>query len=215
MAILQYYIAFLPLLIFAIFALLLFVKKWIDDHQRSKTSGDKLLRSAGDSRRVEIENIDAKINTCLIYIGIAIAFQIIGFTFLTSALNGAVLSYLLGVVSVTTVTFSLWYLIKTTILVLKRSRCSDGFHGECISENLLSVLMLDGYRVFHDLQFEGLNIDHALVGPAGVFAVETKLRKSGSRSKIQSLNSMDKTCIGPKKEYPTSGFRTLLIGPLY
>jgi hypothetical protein len=173
----QYYIVFLPLLIFAIFALLLFAKKWGDDHRRSIIHDEKLLRSAGDSRRTEIDTIDAKINNCLVFIGIGVAVQIIAFTFLTSTLSGAVLGYLLGIVSVTTVSFTLWYLIKTTILVLKRSRCSDGFHGECITGNQLSVLMLDGYRIFHDLQFEDLNIDHALVGPAGVFAVETKLWK--------------------------------------
>ena len=173
----QYYFAFLPLLIFAIFALLLFAKKWGDDHRRSKIHDEKLLRSAGDSRRTEIETIDAKINNCLVFIGIGVAVQIIGFTFLTSTLSGTILSYLLGIVSVTTVSFTLWYLIKTTLLMLKRSRCSDGYHGECITGNQLSVLMLDGYRVFHDLQFEDINIDHALVGPAGVFAVETKLRK--------------------------------------
>ena len=33
-----------------------------------------------------------------------------------------------------------------------------------------------GYRAFHDLCGVGYNIDHVLVGPAGVFAIETKFR---------------------------------------
>jgi hypothetical protein len=36
--------------------------------------------------------------------------------------------------------------------------------------------MRNGYQVFHDLPAEGFNIDHVVVGPAGVFAVETKGR---------------------------------------
>jgi hypothetical protein len=33
-----------------------------------------------------------------------------------------------------------------------------------------------GYRVTHDLTRDGFNIDHVAVGPAGVFAIETKFR---------------------------------------
>jgi hypothetical protein len=38
----------------------------------------------------------------------------------------------------------------------------------------LERLRLDGYEIFHDLVGDGFNIDHALIGPAGVFTVETK-----------------------------------------
>ena len=41
----------------------------------------------------------------------------------------------------------------------------------------LNQLMASGFRVFHDLPFDGFNIDHVLVGPPGVFAVETKTRR--------------------------------------
>ncbi len=40
----------------------------------------------------------------------------------------------------------------------------------------LDQLMRSGFRVFHDLQFQGFNVDHIVVGAAGVFAVETKGR---------------------------------------
>lgn len=36
--------------------------------------------------------------------------------------------------------------------------------------------MLKGYRVFHDFPADKFNIDHIVVGPNGVFAVETKAR---------------------------------------
>lgn len=207
---LQYYIAFLPLLIFAIFALLLFAKKWVDDQRRSKFVGEQLLRSPGDSRRTEIDNIDAKINDCLMYIGIGVAVQIIGFTFLTTTLKGTLLSYLLGIVSVSTVSFTLWYLIKTTLLVLKRGSCADGFHGECITGNQLSVLMLDGYRVFHDLQFEDLNIDHAFVGPGGVFAVETKMRRKRKSLKDPVVRFDGEKLNWPYKRVNNSGIQDAL-----
>ena len=57
---------------------------------------------------------------------------------------------------------------------------------QAMAELLLPLLPL-GYKVFHDVPGEGKwNIDHVVVGPAGVFAIETKYRtkrpgKSGER----------------------------------
>ena len=174
---LEYYIAFLPLLLFIIFALLLFAKKWTEDYHWTKLSPERILRSPGDSRRMEMERIDSTINDCLIYVGIAVAVQIIAFTFLTAMLSGAFLTYTLGFASIVTLTFSLWYLGKLGGLIFKRSKHADGYHAERLTGDQLNILMLEGYRVFHDLQFDGFNIDHVLVGPGGVFAVETVLRR--------------------------------------
>jgi len=48
----------------------------------------------------------------------------------------------------------------------------------------LDQLMRFGFRVFHDVQADKFNVDHFVVGPAGVFAVETKGRskRSGDRA---------------------------------
>jgi hypothetical protein len=40
----------------------------------------------------------------------------------------------------------------------------------------LNLLMLQGYKVFHDFPADNFNFDHIVIGPAGVFAVETKAR---------------------------------------
>jgi hypothetical protein len=178
---LQYYLAFLPLLFFAIFALLLFTMKLVDDRRWNKASEKKLLRSPGDSRRREIADIDAAINDSLMYIGVWVTVQIIAYTFLTAMLRGAILSYLVAAVSVVTVSFTIWYLVKTALQIAKRKQSSDSYFAERMTGDQLSTLILDGYRVFHDLQFDRFNIDHAIVGPAGVFAFETKhkrIRKS-------------------------------------
>ena len=44
-----------------------------------------------------------------------------------------------------------------------------------VAEALDDVRSL-GYAPFHDLRRDGYNIDHVVVGPAGVFAIETKFR---------------------------------------
>jgi Nuclease-related domain len=51
-----------------------------------------------------------------------------------------------------------------------------GERGELRVAEILDDLRGIGYRAFHDLVGNGYNIDHVVVGPAGVFAIETKFR---------------------------------------
>lgn len=52
-----------------------------------------------------------------------------------------------------------------------------GFQGERYVGEELNQLLKIGFRVYHDLPFDKFNIDHVLVGPPGVYAVETKTRR--------------------------------------
>jgi hypothetical protein len=53
-----------------------------------------------------------------------------------------------------------------------------GFMGERVVGEELNQLLAVGFRVFHDVPFDNngkkFNIDHVLVGPPGVYAIETK-----------------------------------------
>lgn len=49
-----------------------------------------------------------------------------------------------------------------------------GISGEVAVGQYLDRLHFNGYQVFHDVQGENFNLDHVLIGPAGVFTVETK-----------------------------------------
>ena len=50
----------------------------------------------------------------------------------------------------------------------------QGSEGERAVGQFLERLRADGYSIFHDLVGKGFNIDHVLIGPAGVFTIETK-----------------------------------------
>ena len=62
-----------------------------------------------------------------------------------------------------------------------------GLAGEQAVAEQLQPLFAAGYHIFHDIPGNGKwNIDHVAVGPAGVFAIETKYRtkkpgRSGTR----------------------------------
>ncbi|MDO9385102.1 MAG: nuclease-related domain-containing protein [Thiobacillus sp.] len=49
-----------------------------------------------------------------------------------------------------------------------------GIEGEKAVGQFLERLRENGYQVFHDLIGAGFNVDHVVIGPAGVFTVETK-----------------------------------------
>ncbi|MGH2635682.1 MAG: nuclease-related domain-containing protein [Actinomycetota bacterium] len=50
----------------------------------------------------------------------------------------------------------------------------SGIRGEVRVAGLLAELEPDGYRVLHDVDLGRGNADHVLIGPAGVFVIETK-----------------------------------------
>lgn len=70
-----------------------------------------------------------------------------------------------------------WWNIRRSFEAAKNVRL--GLEGERAVADTLAALAEDGYQVFHDLpsQRGDGNIDHVLVGPAGVFVIETKTRR--------------------------------------
>jgi hypothetical protein len=73
--------------------------------------------------------------------------------------------------------FELYFIFKLLSTFSKRRRLRLGYEGELAVGQELIQLMRDGYFVFHDFPTDKFNIDHIIVGPAGVFAVETKARQ--------------------------------------
>jgi hypothetical protein len=55
-----------------------------------------------------------------------------------------------------------------------RERARDGLLAERVTGMQLNRLVADGCIVMHDLPGEGFNVDHVVIAPRGVYAVETK-----------------------------------------
>jgi len=51
---------------------------------------------------------------------------------------------------------------------------NQGIEGEKVVGQYLEKLREQGYQVFHDLLGDTFNVDHVIIGPAGVFTIETK-----------------------------------------
>lgn len=70
---------------------------------------------------------------------------------------------------------ALIYALFRTPKVLKELRqLRQARDGEKAVGQFLEGLRRDGHVIFHDLLASGFNVDHVIVGPKGVFTVETK-----------------------------------------
>jgi hypothetical protein len=56
-----------------------------------------------------------------------------------------------------------------------------GRDGERAVGRTLERLVADGYHVFHDIVGPNWNIDHLMIGPGGIFTIETKTRSKLER----------------------------------
>jgi len=65
---------------------------------------------------------------------------------------------------------------KIVVSLNKRRLYRFGYQGKIAVGQELNQLIRDGYYVYHDFFADKFNIDHIVVGPPGVFAVETKAR---------------------------------------
>ncbi|MCE9685498.1 NERD domain-containing protein [Shewanella sp. AS16] len=66
--------------------------------------------------------------------------------------------------------------IKTGKNFSRLTKLRLGHTAEIATANELIGLQALGYQVFHDIQADGFNIDHLVIGKNGVFAIETKGR---------------------------------------
>jgi hypothetical protein len=141
----------------------------------------KILRPPGESLRIRLSELDEKLNDALVQL-------------LLSAYSPLLIEGLLALQGVRTstggriivvaiaVAASVWSAYRMWKVISLRRRIRLGFEGERHVGEALNQLMLVGYRVFHDFLITDRprsirNIDHIVIGPNGVFAVETKTRR--------------------------------------
>ena len=136
----------------------------------------KFLRAPGQSL---IEKLDAINDDLVAYMAMLIAMPILFYAFYISdlyfqrrplSLNLALTYIVIGFLFVGGLTF------KMVRLINLRRKTRLGYEGEVATGQELNRLMLHGYHVYHDFVADNFNIDHIVVGKAGVFAVETKAR---------------------------------------
>ena len=144
--------------------------------QRQRPVGEKMLRRAGHSLSEEVEKSFEKL--LLTFVGFVFLPL---FLFLPSGDNVfPVLWFGLSSWIWLCLLLAAGFVCSLVIssMAIKLANYYLGFKGERWVGDMLNWMLKDGFEVFHDFPIEpdgkSGNIDHVIVGPNGVFAIETK-----------------------------------------
>ena len=166
-----------PLLIFAgcvpIFVLLaaVFMERWQRKRRGERPPlSEKLLRPAGYSLQCKIDDLNDGLHSWFFGTFLCSLFAVGGVPFVPLDYTGRIIYLTIFGLSAAGCAVMAW----RKLLKIRNHR--RGLLGEqAVAEELQRLPA--GYRVFHDVPGNGKwNIDHVVVGPAGVFAIETKYR---------------------------------------
>jgi hypothetical protein len=172
-----------------LFVLVLTIWKKYQAKKNNAPFTDNFLRSPGESLFSQIQDLNEKINDSLmefVFIPVVIG---VG----TSAMIPAAPSMFNKTVVIAAICafiiFLIIYIFKMLRLIKQRRLLRLGYDGEVSAGQELNQLMLDGYNVYHDFQANKFNIDHVVVGPDAVYAIETKTR---SKPRVRNNRSNHK-----------------------
>lgn len=84
------------------------------------------------------------------------------------------ISYNPQMFTVVAIIVTIFYIIKIPEAIKNIKNMQLGRDGECIVAESLEELRSIGYKIYNDIVGESFNIDHVVVGPGGVFTIETK-----------------------------------------
>lgn len=172
------------------------VRKWEKRYRDPFSKG--LLRPAGTGCRDRAE--DKMVDLLSLFAGV----MGMAFGFAIAAILSRSLPIALLLFSVITVLLLLsgW---QANRLINQARTARMGYLGElAVAEALAELPFEEGWRIFHDLRLRSsksktFNIDHVVVGPTGVFAIETKVK---SPSRERSSGDSYLTIHGDRIEFP-------------
>jgi hypothetical protein len=171
---------------FGLFFVLIKIWEWESKNQKRKNPlTSDLLRGPGEALREKLSELQLDIFADVVFMtfmpllifAMALSMEVYG-----HKANSLFLNFVFGLIIVAIICFLLFRIHKNK---KKIQKLNLGLDAELAVGQELNQLMRDGYWVYHDFPADTFNIDHVLIGPSGVFAVETKgrakpLNKNGS-----------------------------------
>lgn len=137
------------------------------------------LRHAGQSLDEEIQRvIEDDVLVYMIFSSAVIALAIVEWW--RSITNSPPQPIIVTIVAAVLVVYTLRKIVLARRKLKKLRLARD---GERVVGQHLEELRAIGYRVLHDIVGDGFNIDHLLIGPKGVFTVETKTISKPAKGK--------------------------------
>lgn len=171
---------------FVLIALLFGAAFWTRKRRKTRApfpENAKLLRGPGETLRKKLGELDER----MIYeILAALMLPLLvgcAFAWIATHVSGTAQIFWL-LVAAASLMASLIFVIRHLVRGMERWRNTWlGFFGERVVAEAIEPLKAGGFRIFHDVPAgdpkKPFNIDHVIVGPSGVFAIETKTRRKG------------------------------------
>jgi len=176
----------LPVVVFVgvIHLVLLLIESRKKKKKRQAQLGGESLRGPGQSLLIRLDNINGDIHGCYVYLFVIPLAVIVAHLFISHILDTPETWLRFAVSAVIVVGYTFGFVGRLLVLRTKRNACRHAYDGEVAVAKELNRLMDEGYHVYHDFPAEQFHIDHIVIGPTGVMAVETKTRsKSSSRNR--------------------------------
>lgn len=151
----------------------------------------QLLRMPGNTLRLKIDNLSDNFSS---YLVVTIALPLLFYSvYLATSMSGQASAFRTMLYIVSAVTAFSFFVVKMWRISKEINTLCLGLDCELAVGQELNQLMLDGCSVYHDFPAENFNIDHVVVGPGGVYAVETKGRgkpdkKMGGKESMVTYN---------------------------
>ncbi|WP_404425596.1 NERD domain-containing protein [Nibricoccus sp. IMCC34717] len=171
------------LLVYALAVVAIWVWR-VNRRQERPPTPERLLRGPGESLRAKLERFDDQLLLHLLVGAVApllvMALGLYGIGRVSEAQQSWLIVFLLAAVTV-----ALFFSGRWLVILLDRRRNHYlGYFGERVVGEKLDALRTLGFAVFHDVPATeakpAFNLDHVVVGPTGVFAIETKTRRKGA-----------------------------------
>jgi len=147
------------------------------------------LRSPGQSLLARLGELDQKVDAHLVYLLLtplllyASYLSYLYFGRKTISLEGSL------IIGLPCIGLTVFFITRWRRHLEERRNIRIEYEGEVSVGQELNRLMLEGYCVYHDFQADDFRIDHIVVGPKGVFGVETKAR-SRPTTRGQSIGAI-------------------------
>lgn len=152
-------------------------KKWPHRHRRRSPFTGDFLRNPGNTLLRQLDDVRVDL------MGYVVASMIMPLLCVSVPITQAWWSkqpitsgnwIVYGAIGLAAAAFISVRLVRT---VYRVQQLRLGYEGELAVGQELNQLMSQGFRVYHDFPAGNFNIDHVVIGPTGVFAVETKARR--------------------------------------
>lgn len=145
------------------------------NYDRKNPLTSDLLRAPGEALREKLFDLrlDVFSDLVLLFLFPTLTFSI-SLSMKVYGSEAGLLTHILNII--VTLTVVSFLIVRINRNKKSIQRLNLGLDAEMAVGQELNHLMREGYWVYHDFPAEEFNIDHVLIGPTGVFAIETKGR---------------------------------------